>query len=153
VPAGLLLGAALIGRPGRPEPVAASRRLGLLFATTVGVFYVGAMQALSPGYRLDTLARRIADLQANGTAVAYAGTYHAQFQFLGRLRQRIDQTKGAQLAAWVAAHPGGYVVARCERWRPPPPGIYGQPYLSGALRLWPAAQLLDDASERRLCDD
>ncbi len=153
VPAALLLAAALLGWPRRLDPVAASYRTGLVFALAFGVVYAGNMQALAPRYRLTAFAGHIAAAQARGAPVAHIGKYHAQFQFLGRLRQPLNVLHSEQLAAWAAAHPDGYVVYPCKRWRPAPTGVYGQPYRGGGLRLWPVALLPPAPSEERLCGD
>lgn len=151
VPVALLLAAALIGWPRRCDPTAASYRTGLIFALAFGVVYAGTMQALTPGYRLTALAQHIAAAQAHGAPVAHVGKYHAQFQFLGRLQRPLTELHGEHLPAWTAAHPDGYVIYPCRRWRPPPSGVYGQPYRNGALRLWPVALLGSDLSKERLC--
>lgn len=153
VPVALLLAAALIGWPQRSDPITASYRTGLVFALGFGIFYAGAMQALAPRYRLTAFAERIAAAQAHGAPVAHVGKYHAQFQFLGRLRQPLTILHDEQLPAWAAAHRDGYVVYPCERWQAAPPGVHAQPYRGGALRLWPVRLLASDLSEEHLCGD
>jgi hypothetical protein len=153
VPVALLLAAALIGWPWRRDPITASYRTGLVFALAFGIFYAGTMQALAPRYRLTAFAEQIAAAQAHGAPVAQVGKYHAQFQFLGRLRQPLTVLHEAQLPAWADAHRDGYVVYPCERWQAAPPGVYAQPYRGGALRLWPVRLLASDLSEEHLCGD
>lgn len=153
VPVALLLAAALIGWPWRRDPITASYRTGLVFALAVGVLYAGAMQALTPRYRLTVFAEHLAAAQATGALVAHVGKYHAQFQFLGRLRQPLTVLHKEQLPAWADTHPDGYVIYPCERWQPAPSGVYSQPYRGGSLRLWPIALLASDLSEEYLCGD
>jgi len=153
VPVALLLAAALIGWPWRRDPITASYRTGLVFALAVGALYAGAMQALAPRYRLTAFAEHLAAAQTTGAPVAHVGKYHAQFQFLGRLRQPLTALHGEALPAWAATHPDGYVIYPCEHWQPAPSGVYSQPYRGGSLRLWRVALLASDLSEEHLCGD
>lgn len=148
VPAMLAATALLLVPAARLSVPRAGYATGLLFALTFAGFYAGAMQALGPRYDLRPAAARVAQAQADGAPVAYVGRYHAQFSFLGRLRQPLAELRGRQLPDWAAAHPGGYLVVRCDSEPTPPAGIFQQPYRSGSLRLWPVARLraFDDAA-------
>jgi 4-amino-4-deoxy-L-arabinose transferase-like glycosyltransferase len=131
---------ALIAIARWPAP-RASQAVAVVFAFAFAGFYVGAMQALGPHYDLRAVAARVAAVQASGAPVAYLGTYHAQFSFLGRLRAPLAVRRGHQLPDWAATHPDGYVVVECDDQTPPPAGIYQQPYRGGSLRIWPVNRL------------
>jgi hypothetical protein len=119
----------------------ASQATAVVFVFAFAAFYVGAMQALGPRYDLRTAAAQVAAAQGAGAPVAHIGRYHAQFSFLGRLREPVVQVRGWQLPEWAAAHPTGYVIVGCDDETPPPAGIYQQPYRSGSLRIWPVNRL------------
>lgn len=148
VPAALAAAALLLAPAARAPLRRACLVTGLLFTLAFATVYVGAMQALGPRYDLRPAAAAVAQAQAEGAPVAYVGRYHAQFSFLGRLRQPLAELRGYQLPDWAAAHPDGYVVVGCEGEPKPPAGIFQQPYRSGSLRLWPVARLraFDDAA-------
>jgi 4-amino-4-deoxy-L-arabinose transferase-like glycosyltransferase len=148
VPAALAAAALLLAPAARAPLRRACLVTGLLFTLAFATVYVGAMQALGPRYDLRPAAAQVAQAQAAGAPVAYVGRYHAQFSFLGRLRQPLAELRGYQLPDWAAAHPDGYVVVGCEGEPKPPAGIFQQPYRSGSLRLWPVARLsaFDDAA-------
>jgi hypothetical protein len=42
--------------------------------------------------------------------VANAASYHAQYQFVGRLEKPLAELQGEELSRWLVAHPEGYVV-------------------------------------------
>ncbi|WP_166637555.1 MULTISPECIES: ArnT family glycosyltransferase [Halomonas] len=62
-------------------------------------------------YDLAPMARRLADLESRGIPVAYAGEYHNQFRFLGRLETDLTEIDADRvLQAWLANHPQGRVI-------------------------------------------
>lgn len=69
------------------------------------------------------VARHLRRADADGLAI-FGQTYHAEFNFAGRLERPLFEVDDLDaLAAWVAAHPRGRVVARTDRarlpgWRP-----------------------------------
>jgi len=42
--------------------------------------------------------------------LAHLGKYHAQYNFVGRLRTPIEILEPGELKPWVAAHPSGQVI-------------------------------------------
>jgi 4-amino-4-deoxy-L-arabinose transferase-like glycosyltransferase len=105
-----LLGAALLAfsRSGAPAQMRA-----LSFTTLAGVAIAGAgvVPTLVPYADPAPVARRLAELQARLVPLAHLGKYHAQYHFAGRLEKPIDILDPPELAAWVAAHPEGRVIA------------------------------------------
>jgi hypothetical protein len=99
---------------------------------------------MAPQYQLGPLAGRLAGLQRSGHELAWLGRYHGQFQFLGRLRERIEPLTGQrQLRAWLTAHPQGYLLVSYPGVNPDvPASLAVQPYRNGSLVLWPARELL-----------
>jgi hypothetical protein len=70
--------------------------------------------------------------------VAYLGKYHAQFNFLGRLRAPIDILEPGELGDWLAQHPQGRVirVTRAPRRDPAPELEFEQPYRGAWMQIW-----------------
>ncbi len=73
-------------------------------------------------YDTEEIAKAVASRETDGIAF-YGQTYHAEFNFAGRLTRPVANPRSAAaLAEWRAAHPGGIIVARSDRaapdWRP-----------------------------------
>ena len=84
--------------------------LSLLGALTMVLVQMMAMQSLKPLYDVKPMAQAIRQVQDAGLPVANAATYHAQYQFVGRLETPLVELRDAELPRWLAAHPEGYVV-------------------------------------------
>jgi hypothetical protein len=69
-----------------------------------------AMRSIEPMYDMKPMALAIKQVQDEGLPVANAATYHAQYQFLGRLEVPLVELRGAELTSWLAAHPEAYAV-------------------------------------------
>mgnify|MGYP000641596541 CR=1 FL=1 len=65
------------------------RRLVLLSVAAVGVVQLALFPPARPAYDLREASELIARAQADGRPAASIGRYHGQFQFYGRLRQRV----------------------------------------------------------------
>lgn len=94
------------GRRGAP----AAWTLAALGAVTMVLVQVAAMHALHSLYDIKPMARAIRAVQDEGHAVANLATYHAQYQFLGRLERPLVELRDADATPWLAAHPDAYVV-------------------------------------------
>ena len=108
---GLLLvlvaaGAWLAGRRG----VSPVLNLALLGAAMLALLHLAASRSIDPLYDIKPMAQAIKQVQSEGLPVANAATYHAQYQFLGRLEAPLVVLHGAELTRWLAAHPEAYVV-------------------------------------------
>jgi len=84
--------------------------LALLGAATLALVQLATIRSLGPLYDVKPMAQAIKQVQDEGRPVANAATYHAQYQFLGRLEAPLAELSGAELPRWLAAHPDGYVV-------------------------------------------
>jgi 4-amino-4-deoxy-L-arabinose transferase-like glycosyltransferase len=102
----LALAAWVAGRRGFPPVV----NLALLGAAMLALVQMAAMRSIDPLYNIKPMAQAIKELQDQGLPVANAATYHAQYQFLGRLEAPLAELHGAAVPRWLAAHPQGYVV-------------------------------------------
>jgi 4-amino-4-deoxy-L-arabinose transferase-like glycosyltransferase len=131
--AGLALLAAVIaltawcrdGARGRPQR---------LLAWTLALFLAVHLELAGPlgrPYEIAPAARQLAQLEAAGRTIAYAGEYHGQFHFLGRLERPFLTVRPEAAAAWLAAHPRGCLIAVFRRL--PPAGL-GAPDIRQAYR-------------------
>ena len=94
------------GRRGAP----AVPNLAVLGAATVALVQLAVAPAIGPRYDVKPLAQAIRIVQKEGRPVANLATYHAQYQFLGRLEAPLVQLRGPEAASWLAAHPEAYAV-------------------------------------------
>ncbi len=144
--------------------VVAVRRLGLdvrvaaiaaSVAAAVVAVHLAAKPALAAYYDLGPLARRLAQWQAEGVAVANFGKYHGQYHFLGRLKKPlavIGVAAGDQ-AAFLAAHPAGRIVAYHDVLpaRPDAKPLAVYPFRTRLITVWDAATVAanPDITNRR----
>ena len=84
--------------------------LTLLSVVTLALVQLAAMRSVEPLYDIKPLALAIKQVQDEGRPVANAATYHAQYQFLGRLEAPLVELRGAELMRWLSEHPEGYAV-------------------------------------------
>jgi 4-amino-4-deoxy-L-arabinose transferase-like glycosyltransferase len=132
----LALAAWVAGRRGFPPVL----NLALLGTATLALVQMAAMRSIDPLYNIKPMAQAIKQVQVQGLPVANAAaTYHAQYQFLGRLEAPLVELHGAALARWLAAHPEGYVVIYLkdgqQRNLDAIPARHKQAYRGGAVVL------------------
>ncbi|MBT9567320.1 MAG: glycosyltransferase family 39 protein [Thiobacillus sp.] len=84
--------------------------LALLGVATLILAQLAASRSIEPLYDIKPMAQAIKQVQSQGRLVANAATYHAQYQFLGRLDTPLIELHGPELQAWLQAHPEDYVV-------------------------------------------
>jgi len=68
--------------------------LALLGAATLALVQLAAMRSIDPIYDIKPMAQAIRQVQKQGLPVANAARYHAQYQFLGRLKRRWSNCEG-----------------------------------------------------------
>ena len=84
--------------------------LGLLGVATLALVQLAASRSIDPLYDIKPMAQAIKQVQLQGRMVANVASYHAQYQFLGRLEAPLIELRGADIAPWLAAHPEDYAV-------------------------------------------
>lgn len=72
-----------------------------------------ASTGLGPAYDSAPIARQMAAHQAQGLATV-TGRYNSEFGFEGRLTEKVQVLTAEAAPAWLAAHPGGLLVAKCR---------------------------------------
>ncbi|HRO14133.1 MAG TPA: hypothetical protein PLL33_03650, partial [Paracoccus sp. (in: a-proteobacteria)] len=87
-------------------------------------------------YDTHPLAAAIAPFEPRGIAF-YGQSYHAEFNFAGRLTAPVATPGTAgDLAAWQAAHPDGVIVARLHKAHPPWPPAWIIPFRNAPYAIW-----------------
>jgi len=117
--------------------VAPIPNLALLGAALMALVQIAAMHSIEPMYDVKSMAQAIKQVQDEGRPVANIATYHAQYQFLGRLETPLAEVTGASAAHWLATHPEGYAVVYLDNSRQLT-GVsarYKQPYRGGGAVL------------------
>lgn len=105
---------------------------------------------VSEAYDLKTVGEKISGLMAEGKSLAYLGTYHAEFNYLGRLNEPIKEIPEKNAIAWAKTHPDSYLVLHRADWPHMGTGaLYEQPYRSRSndLGLWLASDWLQALPE------
>ncbi len=102
----LALGVYWAGRRG----VAPVMNLAVLGVATMAMTQIAAMHSLNPLYDIKPMAQAIKQVQDEGRTVANIAAYHAQYQFLGRLKAPLVELRGESAQGWLAAHPEAYAV-------------------------------------------
>lgn len=113
---------------------AAPTLLSLLLVTAL---YAGGSRGFRQAYDVKPVARHLAAVERQGRPVAWAGNYHGQFHFLGRLRRPFEEILPGSEQLWLLAHPGGVLVEELGRLPAdgPRPDFF-QPYRGGVLAVW-----------------
>lgn len=130
--------AAVLGllRPG--APLQEVRRIATATIITACGLMVVFEVAMREPYDLDAVGAKLAQHQRENRPLAYAGDYHGQWTFTGRLQQPLAEIPEAKISAWMEAHPGGRAVFvyRDEAEIPLDLHIeYSRPYRGGRLAI------------------
>ena len=126
----------------------------LAFAMLAEFFVAGAglVPAFVPYSDPGPAARQLAALQGAKVPLAHLGKYHAQYNFVGRLRTPVEILDPPQVRAWVQAHPGGRVVTVAQKRHDPATGAgpeYEAPFRGAWVQVWRGAALLVARPELR----
>ena len=73
-----------------------------------GAVQLAAKNSVYPHYDLENFGEELQKYA--GRPLAFAGTYHGEFGFLGRLRQPLVVIEPNQMPVWYKEHPDGLVV-------------------------------------------
>jgi 4-amino-4-deoxy-L-arabinose transferase-like glycosyltransferase len=122
------------------------RQLGAVVAVSIGLFltvHLGVFPPARLAYDGAPAALEIKRAQDAGKPVAFAGDYHGEYQFLGRLAKPLPEIEYRDIPAWFAANPDGLVVARYrqERLATGPKPVYVQPKRGRIMVIWDSAAL------------
>jgi len=126
----------------------------LSFAMLAGFAVAGA--GLIPAYVAygdpGPAARHLAALQDSKVPLAHLGKYHAQYNFVGRLRAPIRILDPGEVKDWVATHPTGRIIT-IDPNRQDGKGDAGPefqaPFRGAWVQVWPGAALLVARPELR----
>ena len=100
--------------------VAGAAALSLSVAALVMVVHLVAREPLRIAYDLEPIAKYLKTLEDAGRPLGNFGTYHGQYQFLGRLTKPVAElgTDEKATRAFVEQHPDGVIVAYYEIDKP-----------------------------------
>lgn len=125
------------------DTLAAVRGMALSMVLLTAVLYLVVVPRIRESYDLVPVSERLSQIQSGGFSLAWLGKYHGQFQFPGRLRQRIEPLSDVvAVKTWLRDHPQGFLLVYYRDVQKLPDDISRYPYRSGELVLWPAAELL-----------
>lgn len=111
----------------------------LTLGTVLSLNLLVGFTATRPLYDTHRIAAAIAPFQPAGIAF-YGQSYHAEFNFAGRLNVPVATPATAgDLATWLAAHPAGVIVARLDRDHPAWPPHETIPFRNAPYAVWHAA--------------
>ena len=96
----------LAGRRGWPPVLT----LGVLGGVILALVQLAAARSIEPLYDIKPMALAIKQVQDEGHPVANIAKYHAQYQFLGRLKAPLVELRGAKELQWLTVHPNDYAV-------------------------------------------
>lgn len=122
------------------------RQLGAVITVGAGLFltvHLGVFPPARLAYDGAPAALQIKLAQDAGRPVAFAGDYHGEYQFLGRLAKPLPEIEYRDIPAWFAANPSGLMVARYreERLAVGPKPVYTQPKRGRIMVIWDKAAL------------
>jgi 4-amino-4-deoxy-L-arabinose transferase-like glycosyltransferase len=110
--------------------------LALATAALIALAYAGLIPLVAPANDLRALARELARLESLGHPLAYAGKYHGQFEFLGRLARPVTALDDGTVRDWLVRHPNGLVVVpgpRASSGVASSAPVYAHPHRNGVL--------------------
>ncbi len=123
-------------RPGAPlQEVKRVATASLVAACALMVVFEIAMRE---PYDLDSVGAKLAQHESDGRPLAYAGDYHGQWTFTGRLQHALTEVPEAKISAWLEAHPTGRAVFIYREEADIPADLrieYSRPYRGGRLAL------------------
>lgn len=140
----VVIGLCYVWQRAQSLPVGAAA-LGMLAALLLCklAFVLGA----GPRYDVTAAARRVAGAQQAGVPLLFAGPQYGLLTFAGRLTAPIPMTTDpAAVAAWVRAHPQGWVISGEPGYQYPATPLYRQPYRDGSLGIWRAGDIAGTAA-------
>jgi 4-amino-4-deoxy-L-arabinose transferase-like glycosyltransferase len=103
----------------------------------VTALYAAGAGAIRRQYDVAPIARYLASVERQGRPIAYVGSYHGQFHFLGRLERPFEEIHPGAEWQWLHEHPRGKLI---QELRDLPPGAaradFTQPYRTEVLAVW-----------------
>ncbi|MEL3891084.1 glycosyltransferase family 39 protein [Ferrovibrio sp. MS7] len=119
------------------------RQIAAVVTVGVGLFltvHLGVFPPARLSYDGTPAALEIKRAQDAGRPVAFAGDYHGEYQFLGRLTKPLPEVAYRDIPAWFIANPAGLMVARYteERLATGPKPVYTQPKRGRVMVIWDA---------------
>ncbi len=116
--------------------------VALVMAATTMLTKLAFAAALWPRYEVQTISLKLAAAQQAGIPLLHITEPAGLFGFAGRTTQAIPSVSShAAVAAWVLAHPDGWVIGDDPDLRYCAIPIYRQPFLDRDLSIWRARDI------------
>ena len=127
-------------RPERLVPL----MLLLPFAAFLALHLLG-FPMIRPLYELRPTAAALKVAEQTGHEIAFAGDYHGEYHFLGRLEKPLQEIEPGTVVAWAMAHPEGVIVTRHRELptRAADP-VHQQRFRGRITTIWAARDILKD---------
>jgi 4-amino-4-deoxy-L-arabinose transferase-like glycosyltransferase len=115
-----------------------------LGAVAVITFHLMARPVVSVAFDLTPTAARLAEWERQGVPLAHFGTYHGQFQFLGRLRKplAVIGLLHPDVETWLERNPDGKVVSYHRVLPDAAKPLFTYPFRRGLVVIWDAATMI-----------
>ena len=125
----------------------AARRIAALAglgAVAILTFHLMVRPAVSEAFDLTPTAARLAEWERQGVPLAHFGTYHGQFQFLGRLEKplAVIGLLHPDVETWLANNPNGKVVSYHRVLPDAARPLFKQAFRRGYAVIWDAATMI-----------
>jgi hypothetical protein len=85
-------------------------KMTLFSSWAIVVLYIGVIHAAGQAFDVRGMSTQIKLLEDRNIPVAFAGGYHGEFQFIGRLARTPDLSKRQDIAKWFESHPDGRAI-------------------------------------------
>lgn len=141
--AAALVGAILLLRGRHALDVASAALAMIVVAALVkGAFLAGSASR----YSVATVSHMIAGAQRADVPLLMLNHQNGLFTFAGRLKAAIPTAPGPRyVAAWVRAHPRGWVISSDMDYDYAAVPLYRQPFLGRRLAIWRASDIAREA--------
>jgi 4-amino-4-deoxy-L-arabinose transferase-like glycosyltransferase len=118
--------------------------LSILSTALVVCVHLSLQPALAQRFDLQPVSQKLAEWQRAGIPLAFLGTYHGQFNFLGRLKEQIATVgqRSHDLEDWLEQNPEGRIIFIRNQIPADTTAIYAQIYRGQYLIVVDTAQVL-----------
>lgn len=144
---GLIVLGLVVTRLRTGEPAHAVPTLSALSIVAVILVHGFGLTAAHEAYDLQPAANLLHKYEQEQKPIAWVGEYHAEFQFLGRLKKPLQAISRGQIGRWIAVNPKGVVVMVYSESEVPETEaepLFRQPHRGRVMIIWDRAAFVQD---------